>query len=77
MQEIVQVNAELRQQGLIETQLVINLLIGAVVGVRPDNRQHRINRHHATDKKGQQQQAKQRHQHLRQPLRETAGTGAK
>ncbi|SAJ34135.1 Uncharacterised protein [Enterobacter cloacae] len=65
MQQVIEVNTELSQQRPVESQLVIDLLIGAVVGIRSDNRQHRIDGHYATDEKGQQQQTEQRHHHLR------------
>ena len=65
VQQVIEVNTELSQQRPVESQLVIDLLIGAVVGIRSDNRQHRIDGHYAADEKGQQQKAEQRHHHLR------------
>ncbi|CAH0268270.1 hypothetical protein SRABI106_02991 [Rahnella aquatilis] len=67
------VNTELRPQRFIKAELMVNLLIGAVVGVRSDNRQHRIHRHHAADKKRQQQQSEQRDRYLHQTFADAPG----
>ena len=68
VQQVDEVNAKLGHQRLVKAQLVIDLLIGALVGIRADNRQHRVDGHHAANEKGQQQQAKQRNRHLHQPF---------
>ena len=68
VQQVDEVDTKLGHQRLVKAQLVIDLLIGTLVGIRADNRQHRVDRHHAANKKGQQQQAKQRNRHLHQPF---------
>jgi len=55
---------------------VVNLLISAVIGIGANNRQYRIDRHHAANKEGQQQQSEQGDRHLGQSRRDPPGPRA-
>ena len=68
MQQVDEIDAKLGGQRFIKPQLLVNLLIGTLVSIRADNRQHRVDGHDAANGKGQQQQAEQRNHHLQQPF---------
>ena len=68
VQQVDEIDAKLGGQRFIKPQLMVNLLVGTLVSVRANNRQHRVDGHDAANSEGQQQQAEQRNHHLQQPF---------
>ncbi|MOA25255.1 hypothetical protein D3C78_1459680 [compost metagenome] len=63
VQQVAEVDRELGPQRFVQAQLFVHLGVGRGVGVRANDGQHRVQGHHSSDEKGQQQQPQQRHRH--------------